>query len=224
MSNKKKYFKLIGSRIRSELNDLKRTPESAAYELNFEISELNKILEGTSSKKEINALINKMGDIYPIDISDLYILEDDCSNGIKIMTGKDSIKTSRVFNRKNSIDKLLPYYEYRDSAMSKLGPFKPEWIKELRNVDNSDPRNLEVAYNNGHFLHHSTFFIGPVNFYWKEGENYYCEEMNTGDSNYITPFYPHSFANRDNSKDAIIIAVTFGGEVRRAQKRNVLAW
>ena len=42
--------------------------------------------------------------------------------------------------------------------------------------------------------------------------------MNTGDSNYITPFYPHSFANRDNTEDAIIIAVTFGGEVRRAQK------
>ena len=218
MSDKKKYFKLIGSRIRSELNDLKRTPESASFELNFEISELNKILDGTSSKKEINALLNKMGDFYPIDISDLYILEDDCSNGIKIMTGKDSIKTSRIFNRKNSIDEMLPYYEYRDSAMSKLGPFKPEWIKELRNVDDSDPRNPEIAYNNGHFLHQLTFFIGPVNFYWKEGENYYCEEMNTGDSNYITPFYPHSFANRDNSKEAIIIAVTFGGEVRRAQK------
>ena len=100
MSDKKKYFKLIGSRIRSELNDLKRTPESAAVELNFEISELNKILDGASSKKEINAFINKMGDFYPIDTSDLYIPEDDCSYGIKIMKGKDSIKTSRVFNRK----------------------------------------------------------------------------------------------------------------------------
>ena len=59
--------------------------------------------------------------------------------------------------------------------MSKLGPFKPEWIKELRNVNDSDPRNPEIAYNNGHFLHQLTFFIGPVNFYWKEGENYYCE-------------------------------------------------
>ena len=159
-----------------------------------------------------------MGDFYPIDVSDLYIPEDDCSNGVKIMTGKDSIKTSRVFNRKNSSDELLPYYEYRDSAMSKLGPFKPEWIKELRNVNDSDPLNPEIAYNNGHFLHQLTFFIGPVNFYWKEGEDCYCQEMNTGDSNYITPFYPHSFANRDNTEDAIIIAVTFGGEVRRAQK------
>jgi len=218
MTEKKKYFELIGSRIRSELNDLKRTPESAAFELNFEISELKKILEGKSSKKEINRLINKMGDFYPIDISDLYILEDDCTHGIRIMTGKDSSKTSRIFNRKNRNGELLPYYEYRDSAMSKLGPFKPEWIKELRYVKNSDPHNPEVAYNNGHFLHQLTFFIGPVNFYWKEGEEYFCEEMNTGDSNYITPFYPHSFSSRDNSEDAIIIAVTFGGEVRRAQK------
>lgn len=153
MSKKKKYLKLIGSRILSELNDLKRTPESAASELNIEISELNKILDGTSSKKETYAFINKMGDFYPIDISDLFLQEDDCTNGIKIMTGKDSIKTSRVFNRKNSVDELLPYYEYRDSAMSKLGPFKPEWIKELRNVNDSDPHNPEIAYNNGHFLH-----------------------------------------------------------------------
>jgi len=48
MLDKKKYFELIGSRIRSELNDLKRTPESAAFELNFEVSELNKILEEKS--------------------------------------------------------------------------------------------------------------------------------------------------------------------------------
>ena len=38
------------------------------------------------------------------------------------------------------------------------------------------------------------------------------------DTNYITPFYPHSFSSRDKTEDAIIIAVTFGGEVRRAQK------
>ena len=218
MSETKKYFELIGSRIRSELNDLKRTAESAAFELNFDESELKKILDGRSSRKEINKLINKMGDVYPIDISDLYILEDDCSNGVKIMTGKDSSKTGRIFNRKNANGELLPYYEYRDSAMSKLGPFKPEWIKELRHVKNSDPKNPEIAYNNGHFLHQLTFFIGPVNFYWKEGEDYFCEEMNTGDSNYITPFYPHSFSSRDKTEDAIIIAVTFGGEVRRAQK------
>jgi len=218
MSIKQKYFELIGSRIRSELNDLKRTPESAAKELKFNLSELNLILEGQASKSHINLLIEKMGEFYPIDISDLYILKDDCTNGIKVMTSQSSTKTTRVFNRKNKNSSLTPYYEYRDSAMSKLGPFKPEWIKELRYVDDNDPGNPEVAYNNGHFLHQLTFFVGPVNFYWKENGKCFCEEMNTGDSNYISPFYPHSFTSRDNSKEAIIIAVTFGGEVRRAQK------
>ena len=212
------YLKLIGSRIRSELNDLKRTPESAAKELEFDLTELKLILDGKASKQQMKLLIEKIGEFYPIDSSDLYLLEDDCSNGIKIMTNQNSAKTARVFDRKDNIDSFTPYYEYRDSAMSKLGPFKPEWIKELRHVENSDPLNPQVAFNNGHFLHQLTFFIGPVNFYWKEDGECFCEEMNTGDSNYISPFYPHSFTSRDKSKEAIIIAVTFGGEVRRAQK------
>jgi methylphosphonate synthase len=32
------------------------------------------------------------------------------------------------------------------------------------------------------------------------------------------PFYPHSFASRDPKQTALILAVTFGGDVRRAQK------
>ena len=42
--------------------------------------------------------------------------------------------------------------------------------------------------------------------------------MNTGDSNYITPNWPHSFTNRDPDQEAYILAITFGGDVRRAQK------
>ena len=42
--------------------------------------------------------------------------------------------------------------------------------------------------------------------------------MNTGDSNYITPYWPHSFTSRDPKQKAYILAITFGGEARRAQK------
>jgi len=42
--------------------------------------------------------------------------------------------------------------------------------------------------------------------------------MNTGDSNYITPYWPHSFTNRDPNQEAYILAITFGGNVRKAQK------
>jgi methylphosphonate synthase len=40
--------------------------------------------------------------------------------------------------------------------------------------------------------------------------------MNTGDSCYITPFVPHSFTGRDEKAPALIIAVTYAGDVRRA--------
>ena len=65
-------------------------------------------------------------------------------------------------------------------------------------------------------MHQTTFFIGPVNFYWETGGKRYCAEMNTGDSNYITPFVPHSFASRDPEQPGLIIAVTFSGLVGRA--------
>ncbi len=75
------------------------------------------------------------------------------------MRAADSKRSSRIFTRRNKSGERTPYYEYRDSAMSKTSPFKPEWIKELRVVKDSDPENPDVAYNNGHFLHQLTFFI-----------------------------------------------------------------
>ena len=215
---KKEHLKLIGARIKSELNDLKRTPESAAEELGIEPSKVNDILNGNCDINEVYTFISKMGNFYPIDSTDLYIPLDDCINGIRIMRTHESKKSSRIFDRKDKTGARTPYYEYRDTAMSKASPFKSEWIKELRIVNNSDPENPDVAYNNGHFLHQTTFFIGPVNFYWEVNGKKYSAEMNTGDSNYITPFHPHSFSSRDANEDALIIAVTFGGDARRAQK------
>eukprot|EP01050_Picozoa_sp_SAG11_P012331 SAG11_NODE_1364_length_5109_cov_2.966866_7_plen_80_part_00 len=61
---------------------------------------------------------------------------------------------------------VVRYYAYRDSAMSRLGPFRPEWIEELRVVSDPDPENPDVGYNNGHLMMQTTFFIGPVNFYY----------------------------------------------------------
>ena len=217
--NDKSYLELMGARIRSELNDLKRTPEAAAEELGIHAEKINNIIKGDCNFEDIRMLIDKMGRFYPIDSYDLYISLDDCVNGIRIMRANQSKASSRVFTRKNKNDSRTPYYEYRDTAMSKLGPFKPEWIKELRIVGDSNPENPDVAYNRGHFMHQMTFFIGHVNFYWEDiNGKKHSAEMEIGDSNYITPFHPHSFASRNKDEDAIIIAVTFGGDVRRAQK------
>ena len=56
--------------------------------------------------------------------------------------------------------------------MSNGSKFRPEWIEMLRIVDDNDPYNPDVIYNNGHLMHQVTFFVGPVNFYYEiEGLN-----------------------------------------------------
>ena len=212
------FLQTVGARILSEFNDLKRTPESAAKELGFDESFVKDILNGQRTKEDAFKLIYAMGEKYPIDIHDLFLVEDDSDNGVIVMRESESKVSSRIFERANKEGVRTPYYDYRDTAMSRLGPFKPEWIEELRIVDNNDPYNPDVIYNNGHFMHQMTFFIGSVNFYYEIGDNKYCVPMNTGDSNYITPFFKHSFTSRNKNELALIIAVTFGGDVRRSQK------
>lgn len=82
-------------------------------------------------------------------------------------------------------------------------------------MEDNEPDNPEVQYNNGHLMMQTTLFIGPVNFYYIGSDGKKKTAIcNTGDSNFITSFVPHSFASRDASRDALIIAVTYGGQVR----------
>ena len=210
------YRKALGARILNEANDLKRTRQALAQELGVSQELVDSVIDGAASVTDSQALMRLMVETYPISLSDLWLERDDSDAGVIIMRAESSQRTARVFERKDGNGELMPYYEYRDTAMSRLGPFKPEWIKELRTVDDADPENPEVAYNNGHLMHQQTFFVGEVNFYWSSGGKNYCAEMNTGDSNYISPFVPHSFASRNPEALGLIIAVTFGGEVRRA--------
>ncbi len=210
------YRKLLGARVLSEANDLKRTRQALASELGKPQAFVDAVIDGTASVADAQDLMRSMAEVYPISLSDLWLERDDSDDGVIIMTGDASERTARVFDRQDRDGNLTPYYEYRDTAMSRLGPFKPEWIRELRMVDDANPDNPDVAYNNGHLMHQQTFFIGEVNFYWALGGRNHCAEMNTGDSNYITPFVPHSFTSRNPDAPGLIVAVTFGGEIRRA--------
>ncbi len=212
------FKKQLCARILSEANDLKRTLPALADDLNIDVERLKFILSGEAPIEDIYEMINRMGEYYPIDKSDLFLLQDDCTHSVKIMRASNSQESARVTQRLNRFDELMPYYEYRDTAMSRLAPFKPEWIQQLRNVSDADPHNPDVIYNNGHFMHQTTFFIGPVNFYWEVNGKRFCQQMNTGDSNYITPYWKHSFTCRDPEQTALILAITFGGSVRYAQK------
>ena len=190
------------------LNDIKRRPEDAAKELEVSLDEINSILSG---KKELSAdIVAKATKIWPVNARDFYIIHDDCPQGIKIMRSEESKQSSRIMERAGH-----PYYEYRDTAMSKTAPFRPEWIMELCSVDDNDPRNKLVQWNNGHFLHQFTYFIGEVNFYYIDSDGgKKVAVMNTGDSMYITPFVSHSFASRNGAKQpGLILALTYGSKI-----------
>lgn len=197
-----------GSNFLGILNDIKRQPEDAADELGVSLDLIMSIIDGTSDIP--SDLIEKAVTIWPVNKRDFYIIEDDCPDGIKIMSVIDSEKSARIMNRAGK-----PYYEYRDTVMSKVAPFRPEWILELCSVNDNDPENNSIQWNNGHFLHQFTYFIGNVNFYYKDQNGKkQVAVMNTGDSMYITPFVPHTFATRSDSKSkGLILALTYGGKL-----------
>jgi len=184
--------------------------------LDISLDTVKNVVSGSAELEDSFNVMRKMNERYPVKLSDMWRDEDDTVRGVLHWTNEQAVESARVLTRRDKDNKHTPYYEYRDSAASRMGPFKPEWIKELRVVDNNDPYNPDVAYNNGHLLLQTTFFIGPVNFYYEVDGKRYCFEANTGDTNYITPFMPHSFASRDPDQEALIIAVTYGGSVRGA--------
>ena len=200
--------KRIGSNFLGILNDIKRRPSDAAKELEISNEEIQNIINGQIRLS--SEIISKATKIWPVNARDFYVMHDDCPNGLKIMRCEDSVKSSRIMHRAGK-----PYYEYRDTAMSSVGPFRPEWIEQLCIVDDNEPNNRQVQWNNGHFMHQFTYFIGDVNFYYidENGEKKVAI-MNTGDSNYITPFIPHSFATRKGAgKNGLILALTYGNNL-----------
>ena len=200
---------LFALKFRKILNDLKRRAEDAAKELNIPIEEINKILNGESDPDF--KLLKKATEIWPINLNDFFGIEDDTVNNYKIFTKAEADRTIRTMHRKNK-----PYYKYKDTVMSKISPFRPEWIEELIVVNDVNPENPDVVFNNGHFLHQFTYFIGPVNFYYiDENGKKNLEEMNTGDSMYISPYIPHSFTTRKNKENrlGLILALTYTDKV-----------
>lgn len=195
-------------KFRKILNDLKRRPEDAAKELKISKKKLFEFLQ----KKNFDDLkmIKRATKIWPINYGDFFSFEDDTKNDFKIMRAKQSKRSSRIMFRGGS-----PYYLYKDTVMSKLSPFKPELISQLKVVNDNKANNPEVKFNNGHFLHQFTYFIGPVNFYYILNGKKKVSTMNTGDSMYISPYIPHSFTTRKNTNGVLgkILAITYSDKL-----------
>ena len=200
--------KKINIKFKKILNDLKRRPEDAASDLGLTKKKILEILDG-KRKLEFD-LIEKAVKKWPVNFNEFFSVEDDTKNGYKIFKNKASNSTERKMYRAG-----YPYYLYKDTVMSKVSTFRPEWIQQLKIVKNSNPNNVGVRFNNGHFLHQFTYFIGPVNFYYKINNKKKVVKMNTGDSMYISPYIPHSFTTRDNKKNILgnILALTYADKL-----------
>ena len=213
------YLQRMGQNLLGIINDLKRRPEDAAQELQVPLAEFYAYLRGEA---EIPLeLIKRATKVWPVNERDFYGLKDDSPTGVKIMRAAESAASSRIMERAGK-----PYYEYRDTAMSTISQFRPEWIKELCVVKNDDPDNAEAQWNNGHFMHQFTYFVGPVNFYYKgEDGKKKVAYMNTGDSMYITPFVPHTFATRENAagEKGLILALTYGNKLAGETQQELSA-
>jgi len=186
--------------------------------MGLSLQEVESVLCGEASGETTHRFLLRMGEVYPVDPGELMVPVDDSDAGVNVMKRDASAKSSRITYRKNSAGERTAYYEYWDTAMMRLGPFLPELIRQLRETKTPDPLNPEVAYNEGHLNHQYTFFTGPINFYYDLNGTKHCLEFQPGDSCYCTPWWPHTFTTRDRKAHSWIVAVTYGGDVRRAQK------
>lgn len=194
-----------GTIFRNILNELKRDVPSAAKDLGTQVEVLEGIIDGSIELPF--DLVKRATAIWPVNERDFFILKDDTRKGIKICRAGDSLSSRRVLKR-GAVD----YYEYRDTAMSKLAMFRPEWIEMLVEVDDQNPGNSRIKWNKGHFLYQFTFFVGDINYYYEWKGVKKCASMETGDSVFGLPYSPHTFAKR-GSKEAYILALTFGSRL-----------
>jgi len=214
MITKKNVFSSL--RLRQTINDLKRRPEDAANDLKISQSIFNKYLEG---KKEIDErFVKKAIKVWPVNISDFINPNFNKPNSYKIVRHKESKKTSRVMQRGGK-----DYYEYRDTVMDRDAPFRPEWIRQLAYVKSNSPKEKNLKWNRGHLLHQLTYFVGKVNFYYIDKNNKKkCAIMNTGDSMYIAPYVPHTFASRNPNCEGYIVAITFSDKITQNIQNEII--
>lgn len=212
LDDDREYFRRMGATFRWLINDLKRSQLAGAQDLGVEPQLIEEVVSG---RRPIPGdLLRKAVQIWPVNERDFLPIHDDLPNGVHVMRCAESRRSSRVLSRQGS-----PYYEYRDTAMTRLALLRPEWIKLLRTVDDTDPQNHAIAWNHGHFLYQLTFFVGDCNYYYEWKGQKYCVMVTTGDSVFGLPFVKHTFASRNPQALGHILALTFGnrlgGDVRQ---------
>ena len=211
------YAARAAALLRAAANDLKRNDAAAEVDLGLPPGSF---ADYTSVRLPITwDLIGRAARAWPLNERDLLPIHDDTAHGLRMMRAKESAASSRIIERGGGL-----YYEYRDTAMSRVASYRPEWIQMLRVVADDDPDNPAVNWNNGHLLYQFTYFVGPVNYYFRSGGKSFCVPMCTGDSVWGLPFAPHSFTARSDVEPAYILALTYGGELTGDAQRELSAF
>lgn len=206
------------SALRSVLNDLKRDIATASAELDLPMLTISLALAG--HRESLTIVAEAATDRWPVARRELVTATDDTLDNVVIWTSERSLNSSRTLVRDH-----LDYYEYRDTAMSRISPIRPEWIKMLARTPCCDAIDPRLRWNRGHGLHQLTFFLGDVDFYYEEGGQRIGRAMHAGDSAFIPSWVPHTFAARDGVTDAAILAVTYRGRMTAdAIDELALAW
>ncbi|MER6329673.1 hypothetical protein ABT298_10145 [Streptomyces sp. NPDC001034] len=208
------FTRRAGALLRAAANDLKRDDENAERELGLEKGTFAEYCAGT--RPVTWELMRRAAEVWPLDERDLLPGRDDCPAGVRVMRHEESRAGGRVLSRGGE-----PYYEYRDTAMSRIASYRPEWIRMLRVVEDDEPDNPLVQWNRGHLLYQFTYFIGPVNYYYRWNGVSHCVPMDTGDSVWGLPFAPHSFTSRSATEPACILALTYGGSLLGDAQREL---
>lgn len=200
--------------LRSTANDLKRPDEFADTDLRLPPGTFTRLVDG--HEPITWELLAAAAAVWPVNVRDLLPLHDDTSLDVRIFRAGDSTASQRTITRGGT-----GYYTYRDTAMSRLASYRPEWIGMLCAVDDNNPDNPAVQWNSGHLLYQFTYMVGKVNYYYRWNGRSYCLPMNTGDSVFGLPFAPHSFTRRDAGEPAHILALTYGGDLTGDPQREL---
>jgi len=204
----------LAALLRSTANDLKRPDGAADADLGLPAGTFARLVTGkTAVTWEV---LTAAAAAWPVNTRDLLPLHDDTDRDVRICRRADSLASSRTIARAGR-----PYYEYQDTAMSRLASYRPEWIRMLCTVDDNDAHNSAVQWNNGHLLYQLTYTVGPVNYYYQWNGRSYCVPMDTGDSVFGLPFSPHSFTSRAVGRSAYILALTYGGDLAGDPQREL---
>ncbi|WP_436528435.1 XRE family transcriptional regulator [Actinoplanes sp. HUAS TT8] len=204
----------LAALLRSTANDLKRPDEYADTDLGLPPGTFARLINGTEPITW--PVLVAAATAWPVNLRDLLPLQDDTDRDVRIFRAAESAASSRILDRAGR-----PYYEYRDTVMSRLGSFRPEWIRMLCTVADNEPGNPAVQWNRGHLLYQLTYVVGPVNYYYSWDGTRRCIPMRTGDSVFGLPYAPHSFTSRDADEPAYILALTYGGDLTGDPQREL---